>query len=124
MQRPQKHTQKPPPSRLVENDMQEARNAAVFAFFGDARLEEARLAKEPQNWIPDNEAPACMLCETEFTFFTRKHHCRHCGAVVCNTCSGNRTVVGQFTIPVRLCDECFDHAQIRNKCSRMCVVND
>ena len=110
-----KQTQKPPPSRLVENDMQEARNAAVFAFFGDARLEEARLAKEPQNWIPDNEAPACMLCEKEFTFFTRKHHCRHCGAVVCNTCSGNRTVVGQFTIPVRLCDECSDLAQMRNK---------
>ena len=54
-------TQKPPPSRLVQNDMQEARSAAVFAFFGDARLEEARLATVPQNWIPDDEASACRL---------------------------------------------------------------
>ena len=108
-------TQKPPPSRLVQNDMQEARSAAVFAFFGDARLEEARLATVPQNWIPDDEASACMLCEKDFTFFVRKHHCRHCGAIVCNTCSSQRTVIGQFTIPVRLCDECYDLAQMRNK---------
>jgi hypothetical protein len=28
-----------------------------------------------------------MVCETDFDFINRRHHCRRCGRVVCNSCS-------------------------------------
>lgn len=33
----------------------------------------------PPSWVPDSEASVCRLCETPFTFFFRRHHCRACG---------------------------------------------
>lgn len=108
-------TEKPPASRKVQNDGQQAANAALLGFFGDTRLEEARLAPLPSNWIPDEEAPVCMLCHAKFSFFNRRHHCRKCGGVVCGECSGQRTVIGRYSMAVRLCDECFDLAKMRKK---------
>ncbi len=34
-------------------------------------------------WVPDEEAPVCAVCESRFTFFFRRHHCRECLRVVC-----------------------------------------
>eukprot|EP01100_Stratorugosa_tubuloviscum_P002805 TRINITY_DN1663_c0_g1_i1.p1 TRINITY_DN1663_c0_g1~~TRINITY_DN1663_c0_g1_i1.p1 ORF type:complete len:504 (-),score=202.60 TRINITY_DN1663_c0_g1_i1:120-1631(-) len=28
----------------------------------------------------------CKSCKVEFSFFTRRHHCRSCGAIFCNNC--------------------------------------
>lgn len=33
----------------------------------------------PPKWIPDHQAPKCMSCESQFTAFRRRHHCRNCG---------------------------------------------
>ena len=27
-------------------------------------------------WVPDAEAPVCMLCGAKFTLVKRRHHCR------------------------------------------------
>lgn len=35
--------------------------------------------QSPPKWIPDHEAPKCMNCESQFTAFRRRHHCRACG---------------------------------------------
>ena len=43
------------------------------------------------SWNPD--CPNCELCETKFTLFNRRHHCRVCGRVVCDACSENRLFV-------------------------------
>jgi hypothetical protein len=37
-------------------------------------------------WIPDDQAPACMSCNTKFSFTHRRHHCRSCGDCICKTC--------------------------------------
>ncbi|MCP3942902.1 MAG: hypothetical protein GY710_15640 [Desulfobacteraceae bacterium] len=54
-----------------------------------------------REWMPDNSSRTCVLCNNEFTFFHRKHHCRECGALICSHCSvftaNNR----------RICNECF-----------------
>lgn len=39
------------------------------------------LGKQPPFWIPDSDAPSCMLCDTKFTVLKRRHHCRACGKV-------------------------------------------
>ncbi|KDO31634.1 hypothetical protein SPRG_03554 [Saprolegnia parasitica CBS 223.65] len=59
-------------------------------------------------WIPDKEAEKCMNCNSEFTVFNRKHHCRRCGHVVCKNCSPNiRRVSPQDPFPVRVCNPCY-----------------
>ncbi|KXJ85917.1 hypothetical protein Micbo1qcDRAFT_153554 [Microdochium bolleyi] len=44
-------------------------------------------------WQPDAEVTLCPICSTQFGIFVRKHHCRKCGRVVCNSCSPHRIVI-------------------------------
>ena len=47
----------------------------------------------PPRWVPDAEVTYCPICQTQFSFFVRKHHCRKCGRVVCNACSPHRIII-------------------------------
>lgn len=50
-------------------------------------------------WQPDSEVSQCPICDTQFSFFYRKHHCRKCGRVVCASCSPHRiTIPRQFIV--------------------------
>jgi len=44
-------------------------------------------------WVPDEELNNCMGCNVEFSMFVRKHHCRCCGALLCDDCSANRMLI-------------------------------
>lgn len=44
-------------------------------------------------WQPDAEVTLCPICNTQFSFFVRKHHCRKCGRVVCASCSPHRITI-------------------------------
>ncbi|XP_064634564.1 pleckstrin homology domain-containing family F member 2-like isoform X1 [Lineus longissimus] len=70
-------------------------------------------------WIPDSEAPKCMLCKkVAFTVLQRRHHCRKCGLVVCGMCSTKRqSLPMQSTKPLRVCDQCYDSASDESKMS-------
>ena len=46
-------------------------------------------ARRAPRWVPDAEAPSCMICTRSFSVTTRRHHCRCCGWVVCDACSPN-----------------------------------
>lgn len=45
-------------------------------------------SKGSPSWLADTDAIKCKTCEIYFGFFTRKHHCRICLQIFCNTCCG------------------------------------
>jgi len=60
-----------------------------------------------KNWQPDDDAPNCSLCNSTFTLFNRRHHCRACGKVFCGKCSSNEVPLKGTKKPVRVCDICY-----------------
>jgi len=38
-------------------------------------------------WVPDWDMLQCMKCGVQFGIWVRRHHCRHCGCLVCASCS-------------------------------------
>ncbi|XP_067292459.1 FYVE, RhoGEF and PH domain-containing protein 6-like isoform X2 [Pseudorasbora parva] len=69
-------------------------------------------------WIPDPRATMCMICTCEFTLTWRRHHCRACGKVVCQTCSSNKQPLKYLKNGLaRVCDLCFSALQQSNSAS-------
>ena len=68
------------------------------------------LPPKMQDWVPDAEVRKCPVCGvTIFSMFSRRHHCRRCGRVVCSTCSQHRCVVqGYGELYVRVCLDCYN----------------
>ncbi|XP_039866819.1 rabankyrin-5 isoform X2 [Simochromis diagramma] len=64
------------------------------------------LSKEP----PWCDGSNCYECGAKFGVTTRKHHCRHCGRLLCHKCSIKEIPIIKFDLnkPVRVCDICFD----------------
>ncbi|KAJ8443058.1 hypothetical protein Cgig2_004263 [Carnegiea gigantea] len=72
-------------------------------------LEKIGLPAKPSlrgnNWVVD--ATHCQGCSAQFTFINRKHHCRRCGGLFCNSCTQHRMVLrGQGDSAVRICEPC------------------
>ena len=67
----------------------------------------ARIA-QPLPWLPDQLAAACQLCANAFHASNRRHHCRHCGRVVCSECSPAKLPILKFGLrqPQRCCADC------------------
>ncbi|GLD58907.1 FYVE, RhoGEF and PH domain-containing protein 6-like protein [Lates japonicus] len=70
--------------------------------------DSAPLGSKAPIWIPDPRTTMCMICTCEFSLTWRRHHCRACGKVVCQSCSSNKHCLeylkNQFA---RVCDQCF-----------------
>ena len=74
---------------------------------------ELQLGKAKPAWIPDGDAPTCMLCQAKFTPFNRRHHCRACGRVLCGSCCGGKAALpylvaesGGKEKTARVCEPC------------------
>lgn len=78
-------------------------------------------------WQPDGDTASCVLCESTFTFFNRRHHCRKCGRVVCASCSAQHVKYfpnSRIVLPdnsliranpldhYRTCDECVEEVHM------------
>jgi DNA-directed RNA polymerase subunit RPC12/RpoP len=48
-----------------------------------------------QAWVDDTASLTCLLCVEKFTYSNRRHHCRTCGALVCDHCSSKRLTTGK-----------------------------
>ncbi|XP_047249523.1 1-phosphatidylinositol-3-phosphate 5-kinase FAB1B isoform X3 [Capsicum annuum] len=70
-------------------------------------------------WMPDQSCRVCYECDSQFTVFNRRHHCRLCGRVFCAKCASNSVPVpneepkaGQEDGDrIRVCNFCFKQWQ-------------
>uniref|UniRef100_A0A0N5A3M7 FYVE-type domain-containing protein n=1 Tax=Parastrongyloides trichosuri TaxID=131310 RepID=A0A0N5A3M7_PARTI len=70
---------------------------------------ERLLGKIEPVWIDDKEADNCMLCNTKFSLLLRRHHCRSCGRVLCNSCCNQRKSLkfaNDDSKKFRVCESC------------------
>ncbi|KAH8357713.1 hypothetical protein KR084_005483, partial [Drosophila pseudotakahashii] len=91
----------------------ENRGVNIFNFkLATDQLLHKLLDQLPQE-SPWSECDLCQECTTRFTITMRKHHCRHCGRVLCSKCSSNDVPILKFGInkPVRVCTVCFNVLQ-------------
>ncbi|KAK3007044.1 hypothetical protein RJ639_017063 [Escallonia herrerae] len=66
-------------------------------------------------WMPDQRCRVCYECDSQFTIFNRKHHCRLCGRVFCAKCTENsipapsdKSKAGQDDLErIRVCNFCL-----------------
>jgi hypothetical protein len=66
-----------------------------------------------EEWKHDDSSSICPYCGAQFTFWTRRHHCRGCGNLCCGGCCGK-------TLPLlnsdgtrteeRVCGDCYRDA--------------
>uniref|UniRef100_A0A0N5B3S2 FYVE-type domain-containing protein n=1 Tax=Strongyloides papillosus TaxID=174720 RepID=A0A0N5B3S2_STREA len=71
---------------------------------------ERLLGKIEPVWIDDKEADSCMLCNTKFSLLLRRHHCRSCGRVLCNSCCNQRKSLrfaNDESKKFRVCESCI-----------------
>ena len=63
------------------------------------------------HWVPDRVVNKCMLCDSSFNIFFRKHHCRKCGRCVCEDCAPSKNTRPLLEVgisePVRHCMVCY-----------------
>ena len=76
------------------------------------------------HWKPDATAITCAICNELFTWFKRRHHCRHCGRVVCDTHSKHTVPLDQNAhyhkegLVSKACDGCSDEWEIIKRLRR------
>eukprot|EP00929_Paragymnodinium_shiwhaense_P086325 TRINITY_DN46851_c0_g1_i2.p1 TRINITY_DN46851_c0_g1~~TRINITY_DN46851_c0_g1_i2.p1 ORF type:complete len:905 (-),score=136.85 TRINITY_DN46851_c0_g1_i2:214-2859(-) len=60
------------------------------------------------SWVADEEVSQCAACKHDFSVTTRRHHCRRCGKVFCNSCSSRSIPLPDrgYLEAVRVCDSC------------------
>lgn len=96
-------------SESSASHIQQQQQQQQHTCFGRIRRNSAGNNEKPPRWIPDEEAPRCMACATQFTAFRRRHHCRNCGGVFCGVCSNSSAPLPKFglTKAVRVCRDCY-----------------
>ena len=89
-----------------------------FEALGEVRAVNAA-TEDPPPWQPFGASETCACCHSRFTWhctsrsettaYREKHHCRACGALVCDPCSRHRLALPQIGLlsPRRVCDRCF-----------------
>lgn len=77
------------------------------------RTEPANVSRD--FWMPDHSCRVCYECDSQFTIFNRRHHCRLCGRVFCAKCTANSIPAPSDDLNckredwerIRVCNFCF-----------------
>ncbi|XP_044485341.1 1-phosphatidylinositol-3-phosphate 5-kinase FAB1B-like isoform X2 [Mangifera indica] len=81
------------------------------------RSEPAHLSRD--FWMPDQSCRVCYECDSQFTLFNRRHHCRLCGRIFCGQCTANSVPAPSVESDspwkewenIRVCNYCFKQWQ-------------
>ncbi|KAJ1408315.1 Zinc finger, FYVE/PHD-type [Sesbania bispinosa] len=60
---------------------------SIFKSWIPWRSEPANVSRD--FWMPDRSCRVCYECDSQFTLFNRRHHCRLCGRIFCAKCTTN-----------------------------------
>lgn len=80
----------------------------------EPRWGEGDCCEECQVFLIFNEyscvSYSIFLLQTKFGLTTRRHHCRHCGRLLCSKCSAKEMPIIKYNLSkqVRVCDVCSD----------------
>uniref|UniRef100_A0A1I7YUS7 FYVE-type domain-containing protein n=1 Tax=Steinernema glaseri TaxID=37863 RepID=A0A1I7YUS7_9BILA len=72
-------------------------------------LKEEFLPLSEAQWEKDSDVSNCKSCDVLFSYSRRKHHCRNCGAIFCQSCSNARVRLPSSSKAVRVCITCYNH---------------
>jgi len=78
-------------------------------------MKEASAVLKEHVWKDNKTVVKCQQCEQVFSVARRKHHCRSCGGIFCNSCSDNTMPLPSSAKPVRVCDCCHERLLARYK---------
>ncbi|PWA48113.1 Chaperonin Cpn60/TCP-1 [Artemisia annua] len=67
-------------------------------------------------WMPDHSCRVCYDCDSQFTLFNRRHHCRFCGRVFCAKCTPNWVPVTPSSDSSIVKEESGDKLRVCNYC--------
>ena len=68
-------------------------------------------------WFPNDKVESCWSCNKTFSLFSRRHHCKICGIIFCDSCL-NKTIEEKLleeTYYIKVCEKCFQNYEIFNK---------
>ncbi|XP_068944455.1 FYVE and coiled-coil domain-containing protein 1 [Petaurus breviceps papuanus] len=70
-------------------------------------LEFQQKLNAEERWLGDTEVNHCLDCKREFSWMTRRHHCRICGRIFCYYCCNNYIMTKHSGKKERCCRACF-----------------
>ncbi|VDN44614.1 unnamed protein product [Gongylonema pulchrum] len=77
-------------------------------------LKEELLPLSEAEWEKDANVANCKGCNLQFSMSKRKHHCRNCGSIFCNSCTDARVKLPSNAKPVRVCLHCYNLLRSRH----------
>lgn len=109
----------PPPSSP-------APNAFAPPPAGDSFMPSLTTTQRKPAWVEDSSAECCFHCQRTFTMFLRRHHCRLCGQVFCDSCTADRKLLPVFfgiAEPQRVCPPCAHELEPQQHTLKQTISN-
>lgn len=97
------------PTEAEKTEWLDAINNAILTLAKARQSKQSRQSTLAPLWTPDKNSTSCQKCRNPFSLISRRHHCRNCGAIVCDNCSKKRIKLEHVDQhrQVRVCDACF-----------------
>jgi len=54
------------------------------------------IVKNPNEWKDDKHFMTCYSCQSTFSLFLRRHHCRYCGNIFCYSCCDYSIIIPNY----------------------------